>query len=303
MRRWALLATSAAALALAACGDRVGAGEVVRLRHVAKRKLVYEFTQHEEAPHPVVGLGGSIDLGETVQFACIGVSPDGTGHYEATVTQVKLAAPAAAGTAVDTASGKPVEGDKIGANNRIITMLPRNALIDISIRGHVVGAQPDPEIAQHMVQWAQSKPVASRKAIFRLAEALDAGPVVHRWMGPVAQILPPAERTQHGTAWKSVPPPIETPAGHLVSNIDVIYRKEGNVAVLEGKGTFALDGAAPENRPVDFESGTIEMTARIDLVRGVLLSYSESGKFDFRMHDAEKLPAPWQHTRKVRLVE
>ena len=32
-------------------------------------------------------------------------------------------------------------------------------------------------------------------------------------------------------------------------------------------------------------------------------SERDGGKFDFRMHDAEKLPAPWQHTRKVRLVE
>lgn len=303
MRTWAAVAALTAALAVSACGDRTGAGEVLRLRHVSQRKLVYELTQHEEAPHPVVGLGGSLDLSETVQLACIGVAQSGTGHYEATVQQIKLGAPQASGAAVDTALGKPVEGDKIGANAVVLAMLPRNALIDIGTSANVAGAQPDPEIANHMTKWAQSKPVAARKAIFRLAEALDAGPVVHRWFGPLANILPPAERIRHGASWRATPPDIETPAGRLRPAIDVVYRKEGNLAVIEGKGTFVLDGEAPENRPVDFESGTLEMTAKIDLVRGVLVSYDEAGSFDFRMHDAEKLPAPWKHTRKVRLVE
>jgi hypothetical protein len=44
------------------------------------------------------------------------------------------------------------------------------------------------------------------------------------------------------------------------------------------------------------------MTARIDLGRGIVVSYDESGSFEFRMRGDEKLPAPWTTKRTLRLV-
>ena len=285
---------------LAACGP----GEKsLRVVHTPQTKLVYELQQHEDAPHEVLGLGGSLDSAETIELACTSVEPDGVGNYEVTVLGVKLTGPPAAGANVDSGAGRPVEGDKIGANAVTLSLLPRHAVVQIAPNCRVGGAQSDLEVGKHLSEWMKTKPVASRKIIYRLAEALDAGPLVHRWWNPVSALVPPNDRVPPGTSWKSTPPPIDTPAGKLAARIDVDYTREGDVAVLTGKGSFVPDGDPPANRPLDFEGASLDVVARIDLVRGVLLSYEEKGSFDFRLRGEGKLPAPWSHTRKLTLKE
>ena len=216
---------------------------------------------------------------------------------------VRLTGPADTGAAVDTRSNKPVAGDKIGANAVAISLLPRTALLVIGRDASVGGIRPDEKLGEHVNAWMKTQRPASRKAIFRLAEALDAGPLAGRWFQPIREILPPDERAPDGALWRAVPPPIETPAGRLAATIDLALRREGDVAVIEGSGSFVLDGAAPEKRPVDFGTGTLAMTAKIDVVRGVITSYEESGEFEFRPRETGRDPARWKHHRTLRLVE
>lgn len=298
IRAFAAVAVLAAA-GLAGCGP---GGAPLRLRHDAKRQLAYELELHQEAPHPVVGLGGSIDIGASFDLACIGTEPDGSGHYEATVRQVKLAAPAETGAAVDTKLGRPVEGDKIGANAVVLSLLPRTGVVVIDTSAAVSGAKSDLDVGRHLTEFLKTKPVSARKAVFPLGEVLDAGPLVVRWWNPVAAILPPNEHVPVGTTWTATPPAIETPAGRLVAKIQVTFTKEGDLAVLTGKGTFTPDGPVVESRRLDLDGTSLEMTAKIDLARGVLVSYDEAGRFDFRLRGVGKLPAPWSFTRKLRLT-
>ncbi|MCE9634863.1 MAG: DUF4815 domain-containing protein [Planctomycetes bacterium] len=289
-----------AASGLTSCGP---GGAPLRLHHDTKRRLSYELEQHEEAPHPLVGLGGSLDVGASIDLACIGSEPDGSGHYEVTVRNVKLTAPADTGAAVDTKLGRPVPGDKIGANAVVMSLLPRTGVVVMDTTGSVSGAKSDIEIGKHVSDFMRTKPVAARKALYRLAETLDAGPLAVRWWNPVAALLPPNEHVPTGTTWTATPPEIDTPAGRLIAKIDVTFTREGDVAVLTGKGTFSPAGPLLESRSLDLDGASLAMTAKIDLARGVLVSYDETGRFDFRLRGEGKLAAPWAHTRKLRLVE
>jgi hypothetical protein len=288
------------ALALAACG---APEPPVRLRHEEKRTLVYELEQSEDAPHPLIGLGGKLDVGATLALSCLQVGPDGVGEYEVTVRHVKVTGPPSAGAAVDTKLGRPVEGDRIHANNVAQALLPRRAIVAIRPDAQVGGASPDLEIGRHLAEFMKNKPVASRKVVYRMAEALDAGPLTLRWFQPVTPLFPPNEHAPHGSAWTTTYPAIETPAGRLVATADVVYRREGVFAVLEATGKFAPEGELPAQRQLDLEGSELHATARIDLARGVLASYEESGSFDFRLHDEGKSAVRWAHTRRLRLVE
>lgn len=289
-----------AASAVTSCGP---SGAPLRLRHELKRHLSYELEQHEEAPHPVVGLGGSLDIAASIDLACIANEPDGSGHYEVTVRHVRLAAPTDAGAAVDTKLGRPVPGDKIGANAVAMSLLPRTGVVVMDTTGSVSGAKSDIEIGKHVSDFMRTKPVSARKALYRLAETIDAGPLAVRWWNPVAALLPPNDRVPPGTTWTATPPEIDTPAGRLLAKIDVTYTREGDVAVLTGTGTFSPAGPLLASRSLDLDGASLALTVKIDLVRGVLLSYDETGRFDFRLRGEGKMAAPWAHTRKLRLVE
>lgn len=298
-----LLAAAAVALAAIVCASCGPSEPPVRLRHEAKRKLVYELTQREEAPDPEIGLGGTLESASTVELACIAVEPDGAGHVEASVVHVKLSSPGETGVQVDTRAGRPVPGDRTAANNFAIRKIPRTALVVVARDASVHGIRSDPEVAGEVNEWMKGKPAVARKAIVRLAEALDAGPLAGRWLHSVAQILPPDAHAPAGAAWTASPPAVETPAGRLASSIGLKLSREGTVAVITGSGAFSLDGTPPEGRPIDFVAGTLEMTARIDTARGVIVSYDESGVFDFRPTGGERAPVSWRHRRSLRLVE
>lgn len=307
MTSFRVAATSAAALCTvvlcalgaASCGP---SKESVRLRHEPKRAFVYELTQHEEAEHPTVGLGGSLDVGASLRLACISAGADGAGDYEATLRHVWLAAPPSTGAALDTRAGRPAEGDRIGASAVVQSLLPRTAIVSIAPDCAVGRVQPDPVVREHMSRWFQNKPVASRRAIVRIGEVLDVGPLVARWFTAVAAILP-RQPVVHGDTWRVELPAIETPAGDFVATMDLVCRREGVLTVVEGRGAFAAAGAAPENRLVDFDTGSLDMSARLDVARGVLVAYEESGEFTFRMREANRTLAPWRHRRKLKLVE
>lgn len=293
-------AVVAVAVPLASCGPSEPG---LRLRHDPKRELVYEADLRETAEHQLIGLGGTMSAGSSFTMSCISREPDGSGHYEVTVRHVRASAPPAAGAAVDTALGRPVEGDRIGANAVVQSLLPRRALVVVQPDAHVLGAQRDEESAKHLFEWARTQPVASRKVVFRLAETLDAASTIGRWFGTVATLLPPNEHVPHGTSWSAPAPSIEIPAGKLSVTLDVSYRREGDYAVLDAKAAPKLEGEPPASRPVDFESATMSMEARIDVVRGVLVSYTEKGRFDLRLRGAGRLPAPWEYERTLRLTE
>lgn len=290
---------AALALLLAACGPPKAE---VRLRHEAKRALRYEIAQHEEAPHPTVGLGGTLDTKSVVKLACLSVERDGKGHYEVTVEHVKLTGPPESGAAVDTREKRPAEGDRIGASAVAQTLLPRTGLVVVTTLGEVLGAQVDPAVRDHVTQWIRNKPVAARRAVFRLAGALDPGPLVARSFNGVAAILPPGP-VGHGGTWRATPPDVETPGGTLAASIDLTFLREGKLGLVEGRGSFAPAGEPPADRLVDFVSGTVAVEARIDLERGVLVSYEETGDLQFRLREADQPLAPWRHRRVVRLVD
>jgi hypothetical protein len=292
----------AALLLLAASPGCGQGGTPLRLRHEPKRRLSYTLEQREEAPHPVVGIGGSIDVAVSLSLSCLSADADGNGSYEATVKSVKIAAPPSAGANVDTSLGRPVEGDKIGANAVAMSLLPRTAVLVLRPEGAATGVVSDREMAQHVSEYMRTKPLSSRMVLQRLAASLDAGPLTSRWWNSVASLLPANDHTPPGASWPAGFPAIETPAGTLVPKVQVTYTKEGETAVLTGRGEFALRDAPKDDRMLDFDRGTIEMTARIDLGRGIVVSYDESGSFEFRMRGDEKLPAPWTTKRTLRLV-
>jgi hypothetical protein len=290
----------ALALTLAACGGPPQ--QEVRLRHEAKRRLRYELEQHEEAPHPTVGLGGTLDVASTVQLACLSVERDGKAHYEVTVEHVKLAGPPEMGAAVNTHEPRPAEGDRVGASAVAQALLPRTGLVVVTPTGEVLGAQTDAEVRDHVTQWIRGKPVAVRRALFRLAGALDAGPLVARWFNAVGAALSPRP-VAHGASWTALPPAVETPGGTLTTTLDLTFLREGAAALVDGKGAFALQGTPPADRLVDFVSGTVAVAVRVDLERGVLLSYEETGDLQFRMREDDAPLAPWRIRRRLRLIE
>lgn len=276
----------------------------LRLRHEAGRTLLYRLVQREDAPHPVLGLGGVVEGGADLGVACLEVDPSGVATAEISVRGVRLTAPASAGIAVDTARKGPVPGDRTGATPVALSLLPRTGVVRIAPTGLVSAVTPDAAVAAHLAAWSRTQPPAAQGAIHRFAELLDPPSLVRRWFHPLASTLPSVAVPPAGASWASSPPPVETPAGRLRATLDVAWEREsGSTAVLRGRGSYALDGDAPASRALDFVSGTVETTLVLDVVRGVVVSFEEKGSFEFAARAEPRTPTPWTYLRQLRLVE
>ena len=307
MRSLAFLALLS--LAATACGR---AEPEIRLRFDTARQLTYDTTDVDDAPDVELGIGGTLRAQSRIRLSVLAPAEAGDPgknvdpNIEATVESLSIDAPPQSGIAVDTASKRPVAGDKAGANAVSLSMLSRRSMLAV-LPDATVRFQPDSELAMHIATWAATKPMAAQGPIQRIAERLDPGLAAERLFGPIAVLLPKDPHVAAGATWTVDPPPIGTAAGTLRTTLTVTCRRDGNEAILEAHGVFRADpvgavagAAAPTSATL--VQGDVRIDVQIDCATGTLIAFTQKSSIVVADRRTPPTQASWKLDRKVLLV-
>jgi hypothetical protein len=298
VRRFAI--TLAIAVSLAACGP---SDPELRLRAEMGRELIYEAHRVDDWPDEEFGYGGVLDTRTRFRMATEDAVSGRGGRYRVVVEGVRVASPERFGVAVDTDTPDPEEGDDRGVEELARGLLRRHGEVTIAEHGLSSGVEPDQEIRDALKDWGkqQDDRQAAMPVMMVLDEILDGSRLAATWIQSASLLLPEEKRVADGVTWTRTTPPFGSPAGTLAAHLAVTQSRDEGRVTLRGVGDYALTEAF-DDAPLRFVSGSIEATAVLDTVRGVLVRYEEATVVTFeKVAGGGSTTATWNRT--LTLVE
>jgi hypothetical protein len=300
---WALVLLAAAVVS--SCGD--DDRRAVLLDPQVGRELRYEGTRSDRWDDPEFGYGGELVTTTRYRLTCIEAVAGRGGRYEVVVEGVRVASPPRFGVTIDTDTPDPEGEDEHEVEALARSLLNRRGELSLGLHAGVLAADPDPEIREALSAWAEDLPreVGTPVAIL-LDQILNGAPMAGSWSQAAGVLFPPEPYPAEGRSWTSTPPPAPSHAGPLEVALVVDFAFESqDVALMNATGEFHVATSAETKRPpaLDFESGGIAMTVRVDTRRGVLLSFNEESRYVFRKKDEARTEMEVSQSRELRLLE